>query len=89
MRHFDVLCVCVLGSVRTNCVDCLDRTNVLQSLVARQVVQTQLRVLGLLTPDQRVEDQTVFEYNFKNIWADNADFVSTHVHNKRERERAS
>lgn len=33
-----------LGTVRTNCIDCLDRTNVVQSLLARRVLQAQLRV---------------------------------------------
>ena len=33
-----------LGTVRTNCIDSLDRTNVVQSLLARPVLQSQLRV---------------------------------------------
>lgn len=32
------------GTFRSNCMDCLDRTNVVQSLLARQSLQSQLRV---------------------------------------------
>ena len=33
--------------VRTNCVDCLDRTNVVQTCVARWVLRAQLQTMGL------------------------------------------
>ena len=33
-----------LGVFRTNCMDCLDRTNVVQSMLAHKSVQEQLRV---------------------------------------------
>ena len=32
------------GVFRTNCIDCLDRTNVVQSLIARKSLQDQLQV---------------------------------------------
>ena len=32
------------GIFRTNCIDCLDRTNVVQSLIAKEVLQSQLTV---------------------------------------------
>ncbi len=32
------------GVFRTNCIDCLDRTNVVQSLLGRSVLQDQLKV---------------------------------------------
>lgn len=32
------------GIFRTNCIDCLDRTNVVQSLIAKVVLQNQLTV---------------------------------------------
>jgi hypothetical protein len=38
--------------VRTNCVDCLDRTNVVQTTVARWVLLTQLDSLGVRRPRQ-------------------------------------
>ncbi|XP_015908698.2 phosphatidylinositol-3-phosphatase SAC1 [Parasteatoda tepidariorum] len=64
------------GVFRTNCVDCLDRTNVVQSLLARESLQSQLQRLGVLNKDEKVENQALFEYTYKNAWADNADVVS-------------
>ncbi|GFR12108.1 phosphatidylinositide phosphatase SAC1 [Trichonephila clavata] len=64
------------GVFRTNCVDCLDRTNVVQSMLARESLQLQLQRLGVLNQGQKVEDHSVFEYVYKNAWADHADIVS-------------
>jgi len=61
------------GVFRTNCIDCLDRTNVVQSLLARRSLQDQLLRLDILNVGERIEDQVGFEYVFKNVWADNAD----------------
>ncbi|CAH1780316.1 unnamed protein product [Owenia fusiformis] len=61
------------GVFRTNCIDCLDRTNVVQSLLARRSLLEQFQQLGMLSPGERVEDQVSFEKMFKNVWADNAD----------------
>lgn len=61
------------GVFRTNCIDCLDRTNVVQSLCARKSLQQQLVQLGILTAEEKVEEQGDFEKMFKNVWADNAD----------------
>ena len=36
-----------MGVVRTNCMDCLDRTNVVQSMFARRQLHEQLARLGL------------------------------------------
>ncbi|KAG7275458.1 hypothetical protein CRUP_008314 [Coryphaenoides rupestris] len=60
------------GTFRSNCMDCLDRTNVIQSLLARCSLQSQLQRLGVLNVGQRVEEQAQFERNYKNAWADNA-----------------
>lgn len=65
------------GVFRTNCIDCLDRTNVLQSLLARRNLQQVFLKLGVLGEGQRIEDQQDFENLFKNIWADHADVIST------------
>ncbi|KAI9563359.1 hypothetical protein GHT06_010820 [Daphnia sinensis] len=64
------------GVFRTNCIDCLDRTNVLQSLLARKNLQQVFLKLGILSEGQTVEDQQDFENLFKNIWADHADVIS-------------
>ncbi|XP_072880423.1 phosphatidylinositol-3-phosphatase SAC1-B isoform X1 [Hemitrygon akajei] len=60
------------GTFRTNCIDCLDRTNVVQSLVARRSLQSQLQRLGVLHVGQRIDEQAEFEKIYKNAWADNA-----------------
>ncbi|GFO16307.1 phosphatidylinositide phosphatase sac1 [Plakobranchus ocellatus] len=64
------------GVFRTNCVDCLDRTNVVQSLLASHVLYDQCVALGILASDQDLQSQTKFDNVFKNVWADNADIIS-------------
>ncbi|KAI4500618.1 hypothetical protein M0802_004210 [Mischocyttarus mexicanus] len=61
------------GVFRTNCVDCLDRTNVVQSMLAKRVLNEILAKLEVL---RKIEDHPSFENLFKQIWADNADVVS-------------
>ncbi|KAG8725909.1 hypothetical protein FRC11_001198 [Ceratobasidium sp. 423] len=63
------------GTVRTNCMDCLDRTNVVQSNIARGVLEKQLREAGILQPGEGIE-ATDFLPIFRNVWADHADYVS-------------
>ena len=49
------------GVVRTNCVDCLDRTNVLQFFVGLEVLKQQLTAMCLLPePKMDFESQAVF-----------------------------
>ncbi|KAF9314496.1 hypothetical protein BG003_004114 [Podila horticola] len=62
--------------VRTNCMDCLDRTNVVQSVISRWVLTRQLQELGILSPNESIESHEQFEALFRNVWADNADIVS-------------
>lgn len=64
------------GVFRTNCIDCLDRTNVVQSMLARRGLTHIMQKLGILRPGQKVEDQLYFESLFKSVWADNADVIS-------------
>lgn len=61
------------GIFRTNCIDCLDRTNVVQSLLARCSLEVQLKDMDVLEPHEKLIDQELFEFVFKNTWADNAD----------------
>ena len=35
------------GIIRTNCLDCLDRTNAVQTLFAQQALQAQISALGV------------------------------------------
>lgn len=62
--------------VRTNCMDCLDRTNVVQSMLGRFVLSRMLIDLGLMREGESAEEDAAFEHLFRNIWADNADVVS-------------
>lgn len=62
--------------VRTNCMDCLDRTNVVQSMLGRFILTRMLIDLGLMREGEEVSDDAAFEHLFRNVWADNADVVS-------------
>lgn len=62
--------------VRTNCMDCLDRTNVVQSMLGRWALTQAFQDIGILRPGERASDDAAFETLFRNIWADNADVVS-------------
>jgi hypothetical protein len=63
--------------VRTNCMDCLDRTNVVQSMLARWTLNRQLTDLGVLARGETFSSaDNDFEVLFRKIWADNADVVS-------------
>ncbi len=54
------------GLFRTNCMDCLDRTNVVQSLLAAENLELVLLRMGVLKPDEDVfksEEFTVILHN--------------------------
>ncbi|TWU75256.1 hypothetical protein ED733_005972 [Metarhizium rileyi] len=64
--------------MRTNCMDCLDRTNVVQSIFGRYTLNRIFEDLGLMPRGAQFRDEDpAFEFLFRNIWADNADIVST------------
>lgn len=62
--------------VRTNCMDCLDRTNVVQSMLARYTLNRMLTDVGILQRGETFTVDNAFESMFRNLWADNADIVS-------------
>lgn len=63
--------------VRTNCMDSLDRTNVVQSMLARWTLDRVFVDLGLLARGETFASADPdFEFLFRNVWADNADTVS-------------
>lgn len=64
------------GTFRTNCIDCLDRTNVVQSMLARRALTNMLTSLHILRKGETVEEQRCLESLFKCVWADNADLIS-------------
>ncbi|KAF9153766.1 hypothetical protein BG015_002688 [Linnemannia schmuckeri] len=65
------------GVIRTNCMDCLDRTNVVQSAISRHVLNHQLLRLGIASfPDKGLSVYEEFENIFNHVWANNGDAIS-------------
>ncbi|KAL0811443.1 hypothetical protein ABMA28_009844 [Loxostege sticticalis] len=62
------------GVFRVNCIDCLDRTNVVQTAIAKYVLELQLCRLGLGTPGTGLPPS--LRTAFLTMWADNGDVVS-------------
>lgn len=60
------------GILRTNCMDCLDRTNVVQSATARGALEQQLSA-GNYNIDLQNDPSTSW---FNTLWADNGDNIS-------------
>lgn len=74
------------GVFRVNCIDCLDRTNFIQTKLAADIFELQMKILGIDFPQMvgypmiealdQENLQNLFVSNFKNIWADNGDHLS-------------
>ncbi|KAJ6792114.1 phosphoinositide phosphatase SAC6-like [Iris pallida] len=64
------------GVVRTNCIDCLDRTNVTQSMIARKVMERQLNQIGVFNANDSISAYPTFDTSFKNMWANHGDEIS-------------
>ncbi|KAF9481724.1 inositol/phosphatidylinositol phosphatase [Pholiota conissans] len=64
------------GIVRTNCMDNLDRTNVVQAALAKYTLNQQLRDLGILSSTDGVDDFQSFSKEFREMWADHADAIA-------------
>ncbi|KAF9532199.1 SacI homology domain-containing protein [Crepidotus variabilis] len=62
------------GVFRVNCIDCLDRTNVVQSAFARYALNKQLGAVALLNPSNA--GRTDADMAFNDVWANNGDAVS-------------
>ncbi|KAM0285624.1 hypothetical protein ACHAQH_001330 [Verticillium albo-atrum] len=60
------------GVLRTNCMDCLDRTNVCQSSFAKYMLESQLKAEGY-DLSMQLDQQSAW---FNTLWADNGDSVS-------------
>lgn len=61
------------GTLRTNCLDCLDRTNCVQTFIGLQILIKQLEVLNLNEKQQIVSR---FEEVFRQMWVNNGNEVS-------------
>ncbi|XP_051679649.2 phosphatidylinositide phosphatase SAC2 isoform X2 [Oryctolagus cuniculus] len=62
------------GIFRVNCMDCLDRTNVVQAAIARVVMEQQLKKLGVMPPEQPLPMKCNRIYQI--MWANNGDSIS-------------
>ncbi|PWN24223.1 hypothetical protein BCV69DRAFT_265781 [Microstroma glucosiphilum] len=59
--------------MRTNCLDCLDRTNVVQSAFGRHLLASQLARIGLaLNPPPH----EAYDAVFNELWANNGDLIA-------------
>ena len=62
------------GTVRTNCMDNLDRTNVAQAALAKWTVNKMLRELGVIPEGAGIVDYEAFSKDFRergSFWSDN------------------
>ncbi|KAJ2797431.1 hypothetical protein H4R21_004326, partial [Coemansia helicoidea] len=65
------------GVFRVNCMDCLDRTNVVQSTLARTVLNDQLVRLGIhAAPDRGLAAYPGLDAALSGLWANNGDYLS-------------
>lgn len=58
------------GAFRVNCIDCLDRTNVVQGLICKMVLNSFAQLLLKTTGDN------LFQLGVNDMWADNGDGLS-------------
>uniref|UniRef100_A0A671RJ64 phosphoinositide 5-phosphatase n=1 Tax=Sinocyclocheilus anshuiensis TaxID=1608454 RepID=A0A671RJ64_9TELE len=64
---------CQSGTIRSNCLDCLDRTNSVQAFVALEMLPKQLEDMGLTEKPQLVAR---FQEVFRTMWSTNGDSIS-------------
>ncbi|KAF8653173.1 hypothetical protein HU200_062622 [Digitaria exilis] len=64
------------GTIRTNCIDCLDRTNVTQSMIGGKILESQLQRIGVLGVDDTISNHPAFDTNYKILWANHGDAIS-------------
>ncbi|XP_031257171.1 phosphoinositide phosphatase SAC8 [Pistacia vera] len=64
------------GVIRSNCIDCLDRTNVTQSYLAQKSLSLQLQRIGVLTPTECISMFNEEYLKFRALWAEHGDEIS-------------
>ncbi|XP_039832341.1 phosphoinositide phosphatase SAC8-like isoform X2 [Panicum virgatum] len=64
------------GVVRSNCIDCLDRTNVTQSFLARKSLDTQLQRMEALSSSESISMSDDINDIFKKLWVEHGDELS-------------
>ncbi|KAM3478096.1 hypothetical protein MY5147_002383 [Beauveria neobassiana] len=63
------------GVARTNCIDCLDRTNAAQFVIGKRALGHQLHALGILQ-DTTIEYDTDAVNLFTHMWHDHGDTIA-------------
>ncbi|KAK1154352.1 phosphatidylinositide phosphatase SAC2-like [Acipenser oxyrinchus oxyrinchus] len=63
-----------LGTVRVNCIDCLDRTNVVQAAIAYGILENQLKAFEALSQGSSLPYSS--KRAIQVMWADNGDAIS-------------
>lgn len=61
------------GVIRTNCLDCLDRTNCVQTFIGLEILALQLEALE---PQTKPQTWTRFEEVFRAMWVNNGNEIS-------------
>ena len=61
------------GIIRTNCIDCLDRTNVAQFCIGRVALDRQMDMLGIKIPPSQMGEMAKV---MMEMWADHGDCIS-------------
>ncbi|RXH81819.1 hypothetical protein DVH24_036160 [Malus domestica] len=64
------------GIVRSNCIDCLDRTNVTQSYLAQKCLDAQLQRTGVLDSSERISMFAEDYQTFRALWVEQGDEIS-------------
>jgi hypothetical protein len=68
-----IICSLQTGTIRTNCLDCLDRTNCVQTFLGLEILARQLQSMQLIDKRQTVSR---FEEVFKQMWINNGNEIS-------------
>lgn len=64
------------GVIRSNCIDCLDRTNVTQSYLAQKSLSLQLQRIGILSSTKCISMFSEEYGKFRTLWAEQGDEIS-------------
>ncbi|XP_055620671.1 synaptojanin-1 [Toxorhynchites rutilus septentrionalis] len=63
------------GAIRTNCLDCLDRTNCVQTYIGLEILNEQISQIAALS-DKKQQISSRFEEVFRQMWINNGNEVS-------------
>ncbi|XP_049543929.1 synaptojanin-1 [Anopheles darlingi] len=63
------------GAIRTNCLDCLDRTNCVQTYIGLEILSEQILQMSALV-DKKQQMASRFEEVFRQMWINNGNEVS-------------